>query len=60
MPIYRFAAFNVENLFGRAKVLNFFDHSNGKNSKGNTAIEIILFLEKLKRKRGLPLVLGNK
>lgn len=40
MPIYRFATFNVENLFRRAKVMNFFDHSNG-----NTKLEIIADLQ---------------
>lgn len=30
MSILKFATFNVENLFGRAKVLNFFNHSTGE------------------------------
>jgi predicted extracellular nuclease len=29
MPILKFATFNVENLFSRPKVLNFYNHNNG-------------------------------
>ncbi len=40
MAIYRFATFNVENLFGRAKVLNFY-----KNETGDDKLRIIADLQ---------------
>lgn len=41
MPRLKFATFNVENLFGRAKVFNFYNHK-----KGDEKIKIIYDLKK--------------